>query len=85
MTIFQACYQQTFDCPVEVWVIEQCGKRYCTLPYCGYQKSQNDMQAAGRTAQNILLYQTPLQTVGWNYYCFLSVRNNHIISVYIFS
>ena len=64
MTIFQACHHQTFDCPVGVWVIEQRGKRYCTLPYCGYQKSQNDMQAAGRTAQNILLYQTPLQTVG---------------------
>ena len=43
------------------------------------------MQAAGRTAHDILLYQTPHQTIGMKSLMFISERNNHILLMNISS
>ena len=43
------------------------------------------MQAAGRIAQNILLHQTPLQTIGIKLLKLIFETNNHIFSIHIFS
>ena len=43
------------------------------------------MQAVGRIAHNILLYQTPLQTIGIKLLMLIFERNNHMFSIHIFS
>ena len=43
------------------------------------------MQTAGRIAHNILLYQTPLQTIGMKLLMLIFERNNNIFSMHIFS
>ena len=43
------------------------------------------MQAAGRIAHNILLYQTPLQNIGVKLLMLIFEWNHHIYSIHIFS
>ena len=54
---------------------------FCQLCYLN---PKNDMQTAGRIAHNILLYQTPLQTIGIKLLMLIFERNNNICSMHIF-